>query len=317
MAVRRGETLPFCTDIVYGKESNKMNNRMIRYIQKAYYNALRIPLRPNSRFVFMSDCHRGDGSAADDFRQNQNLYLAALHHYNRDGYTYVELGDGDELWKNKNCCTIMEAHDLVFDELSCLYQEGRAFFLYGNHDMVKKKKKTGQNYQNYFSECRRCYCPLFPDVVFHESIILQRPEKKGEVLLLHGHQADFFNNCLWKLGRFLVRYFWRPLELLGVKNPTETSVRNQKQEVVEQLLSHWAQVHQTVLIAGHTHKTSFGEEKSPFYYNDGCCVHTGYITCLELEDENLTLVRWSAHVRENGTLYIGRDVLAGPKRLFP
>ena len=51
----------------------------------------------SSKFIFMSDCHRGDGSWADSFRKNRNNYYAALTYYYNNNYTYIELGDGDEL----------------------------------------------------------------------------------------------------------------------------------------------------------------------------------------------------------------------------
>lgn len=47
-----------------------------------------------------SDCHRGDGSFADDFANNRNIYMHALNQYYKNDFQYIELGDGDELWEN-------------------------------------------------------------------------------------------------------------------------------------------------------------------------------------------------------------------------
>ena len=47
-----------------------------------------------SRYIIMSDCHRGDGSVSDEFLKDKNVYLAAMDHYWKEGFTYIE-GGGD------------------------------------------------------------------------------------------------------------------------------------------------------------------------------------------------------------------------------
>ncbi len=65
-----------------------------RRIDRALKNALQLPLNACSRYVIMSDCHRGEGTMNDNFLKNQNLYYAALNCYRERGFFYVELGDG-------------------------------------------------------------------------------------------------------------------------------------------------------------------------------------------------------------------------------
>ena len=69
-------------------------------ITKAYQTARRISYNDESKFIVFSDVHRGDNSFADDFANNRNIYHHALNHYFKNGFTYCELGDGDELWEN-------------------------------------------------------------------------------------------------------------------------------------------------------------------------------------------------------------------------
>ena len=64
---------------------------------KALENATVIPFDENSKFIIFSDCHRGDNSFADDFANNRNTYFHALKEYHKNGFTYIELGDGNEL----------------------------------------------------------------------------------------------------------------------------------------------------------------------------------------------------------------------------
>ena len=51
----------------------------------------------SSRYVIMSDCHRGDGSKSDEFLKNKNSFTAALDYHWKNGFTYVGAREGDEL----------------------------------------------------------------------------------------------------------------------------------------------------------------------------------------------------------------------------
>lgn len=70
-----------------------------RRINKAVKTAGIIDGSEQTRIVFFCDCHRGDGSWSDSFLHNKILYQAALDYYWINGFTYVEVGDGDELWE--------------------------------------------------------------------------------------------------------------------------------------------------------------------------------------------------------------------------
>ncbi len=48
------------------------------------------------------------------FSKNQNLYFAALNYYYEREFSYVELGDGDELWENRSISQIIDIHSDVF-----------------------------------------------------------------------------------------------------------------------------------------------------------------------------------------------------------
>jgi len=110
-------------------------------LSKSFEGALRLPLTERSKYVFISDCHRGVGNSNDNFLKNQNLYFAALQHYYKSGYTYIELGDGDELWENRSMQCIKENHMQSFEMLSMFYRQNRFFAVYGNHDITKKSSK--------------------------------------------------------------------------------------------------------------------------------------------------------------------------------
>ncbi len=296
-----------------------MNSR--KRLSHIFESADRVPIQDSSRIILMSDCHRGAGSRADEFSNNENLYLSALNHYYKGGYTYIEIGDGDELWENKKMSDIINAHAGVFRLLSKFYRNRRLYFIYGNHDMVKRSEKyLKANLNEYYDKQAGAVRPLFKNVKVHEGLVLvyQSADQlllNREILLVHGHQVDFLNSRMWKSARFLVRYLWKPLQLFGLKNPTSPAQNQEKKELVGKRLTEWVLRENHMLIAGHNHRPMFPELGEPLYFNDGSCVHPRFITGIEISGGEITLIKWSVKVKEEGILYVGRDIIAGPKKL--
>ena len=129
--------------------------------------------------------------------------------------------------------------------------------------------------------------------------------------MLHGHQVDFLNSTLWRLSRFLVRYIWRKLEFIGIKDPTGAGRIYSGNTKVEKKLKKWSIKNNKIVIAGHTHRPIFPQNGDGLYFNDGSCVHPNGITCLEIENGNITLVKWYFYTNEGDILSVERIVLAG------
>ncbi len=284
-----------------------------RRLNRAFRNAIELPLNCTSKYVLMSDCHRGTGNTSDNFLKNQHIYFAALKYYYQNHFTYIEMGDGDELWENKNFKNIIDIHSDVFWMFSRFYQENRLYMLFGNHDMEKQQPSFGEKYaKRYFCTSTQREEALLPNITFHEAIILRSkstPEKS--LYLIHGHQASTLNYTFWRLARFLVRHLWRPLELRGVNDPTSAAKDYKVKTKTEEKLNRWATSHQHTLIAGHTHRPVLSAS-SPYYCNTGSCIHPRCITCIEVEHDTMTLVKWYTTARNDKTLYVARKVLSGP-----
>ncbi len=279
-------------------------------LNKTFKNAPVLPMGDGCRYVLFSDCHRGNGTHNDNFILNQHLYLAALRHYFQAGYTYIELGDGDELWENRHMEQIKEIHSDVFWQLSRFYDENRLYMIYGNHDMVKKYPSfANKKFASFFCTTHQRNEPLFPGIRFYPGIVL-RNEKAGESLYLtHGHQASLMNSTLWPINCFLVRYLWKPLEQIGILDPTSAAKNYTSKQRSENRLASWAKFHNRTLITGHTHRPMMRTEESP-YLNTGSCVHPQCVTCIEVCDEALILVKWYMGARNSGSLYVERQELA-------
>lgn len=302
-----------------------------RRLDKSFRNAPVLALHPHSKIVLISDCHRGVGNANDNFLKNQHLYFAALRHYYANGFVYIELGDGDELWENRSLAAIQEIHSNVFWLLSLFQKENRLYLLYGNHDHVMKNSLEFPHHEGIVLKICRTGYGASHNVgqtgrgIFHDTGRADRTGLQGtmasrsprclELYLTHGHQADMLNSTFWKLSRFLVRYLWKPLEQLGVLDPTSAAKNYRHRQRSEKRLSAWAVKKNCYLVTGHTHRPMLGNAETR-YFNTGSCVHPRCITCLEIEGGNISLVKWHVETRQDRSLFVSRSVLAGPLPLF-
>jgi UDP-2,3-diacylglucosamine pyrophosphatase LpxH len=285
-------------------------------LNRLFETAPRIPFDNRSKLVLFSDCHRGEGSWADNFAKNQGLFSYALNHYYENGFTYIELGDGEELWENKRLQNIVDSYRNIYRMFSRFYGKKRLYMLYGNHDMEKRNPEKTKCLDTVFDSRKNCLTALCPGISFYESLVLKEKDGDTEILLLHGHQADFINYNLWILSRFLVRYLWKPLEMVGMHDPTSAAKNDNRRISIERKLMGWSEKENRMLIAGHTHRPLFPGEDEPPYYNDGSCVHPRCITCIEIQNGEIMLVKWAYFVRKDGTVYVGRELLEPPRKII-
>ncbi|HHT38326.1 MAG TPA: serine/threonine protein phosphatase [Mollicutes bacterium] len=290
--------------------------RVSKRLSQVLQTSKEIPFDDTTKIIIISDCHRGDNSRSDNFAKNKNIYLAALRYYLKEDYIYIEIGDGDELWENKYLSTVINNHIDVFTLLSKFYRKKRLYMLFGNHDIIKRNRWLRKNImREFYDEKRKKYITLFPHIEIDEGLILRYNETGDTIFLTHGHQGDFFNDNVWKLTRFLVRYVWKPLELIGVRNPTSAATNHNRQKSVEKKLISWSIKNKQMIIAGHTHRAVIPEVGEHLYFNDGCCTHPRHITCIEIVNGEISLVKWDVKFKENRTLYIDREIISGPTKL--
>ena len=285
---------------------------------KAYTTAKRLSFNNASKFVIFSDCHRGDNSFADDFANNRNIYYHALKYYYNEGFTYCELGDGDELWENIEFKEILEAHQNVFDLMRLFFQENRLHRIVGNHDMVYRNKKfVEKNLFSYFNKVTGKDEPLFPGIEFTEGLLFTHETTGQEIFMVHGHQADWMNYVGWKFNRFMVRALWRQLQIFGIGDPTSPAKNYKELIKVEKRTKRWIIENKNLFtITGHTHRPRFPEPGDIAYFNDGSCVHPRSITGLEIEDGAVSLIKWHIATTEDGTLKVIKRLLEGPQKII-
>lgn len=285
-------------------------------VTKAYNNAKKIIYKDNSKFVIMSDIHRGYKRKHDNFADNEDIYMAALKRYYKDNFTYIELGDGEELWENRSMDVIVQTYLDVYLLFRKFYKKNRLYLIYGNHDIEKRNPKFAeQHLYEYYDANKKKHKDLLKGINIYESIILESKNYEGEIFLLHGHQVDMLNNRFWRLARFLVRLLWKPLEHIGIKDPTSTAQVYEKKKAVEKKLTEWIIENKVMMITGHTHKPMFSDFDTPAYFNDGSCVSEDAITAIEIENDEISLVKWYYEKNKNGDKIVTKENMAEPAKI--
>ena len=285
-----------------------------------YNKCERVEIDNSSKFIIISDVHRGDGTFADSLIDNRNIYFAALRHYYNEGYTLIEAGDGDELWKNKDFIDIAYNYKGVFKMLNRFNSDKRLFMLYGNHDKAKGSRdfinrqiKKLKSVEPGFGED---FIKLASNIEYKEGIVLKYKPVMKDIFVTHGHQVDFMNYEFAFISKFLVRHVWRFMEgIAGFKAPTSPANSYKKGGIVSDKLEAWAEDNKKCLIAGHTHKSRFPKPGESMYFNDGCCCMPYAISGIEINNGTIALVKWATYVRKDNSLYIVRNLVSKPEKL--
>ena len=264
---------------------------MLNKLNEILAKSSEITINNKSKIVIMSDCHRGSGGVLDNYLKNKLIHERALKYYYKKGYTYIELGDGDELWEVDDYKQIIKEYINIFRIIKKFHQKKRLIMIYGNHDINKRDiNMMNSTFSTYYNSEKNKEEKLLFDLKVEESIVLRY--KKYKLLLIHGHQIDFLSGKLIYLAKFLVRNFWRVLERRIIKDPTDAMKNYPAKNKQELKLKKWSLDNNILLIAGHTHHPIFPKKSESRYFNSGSCIHPNGISCLEIENGCISLVKW-------------------------
>jgi len=290
-----------------------MNMQTGKRLSQAYKNARVEYIDENSNYIFFSDCHRGDGSLSDEFARNKNIFLYALEYYFKNGFIYVEAGDGDELWEHSKFKDIVNANIAIFEAIKSFFHKDRFIMLYGNHNIyLKDHEYVKRNFDSYYDEYNEVLLNFLKGIKPVEALLLKTKRTGQEILAVHGHQGDLPNDQLWRLSMLSVKYFWRFLHAFGFQNPSSPVKNAPKRHKIEKNYNRWISEHRVMLICGHTHRYKYPKTRDLPYFNTGCCIFPSSITGIEITKGMIQLVQWRTMVYQDGILHIERTVLRGP-----
>ncbi|MBN1178799.1 MAG: serine/threonine protein phosphatase [Anaerolineae bacterium] len=280
-----------------------------RRLTRVYEDAYEVPFDNASRVVFFSDCHRGDRSGADAFVQNEAVFTHALTHYYQHGFTYIEVGDGDELWQNRRASDVIRAYRRIYDLLHTFDADERLHLIVGNHDVQQRPLNRVEK----------------EGLVAREGLILRHVQTGQQLFVFHGHQVDSYSEQLRLVGRTMARS-WRRIQDMGVRNDAVWMGTSRKWRAMrggvsryQQMRTHnierqimaWAQTDRRTVICAHTHQAAFPTGGTPSYFNTGSCVRPGGITGIEISDGEIRLVKWS----DGEGRYPRRELVAASRAL--
>lgn len=292
-----------------------MSGKKLNYL---YEHGLTVNFDDKDKIVFISDIHRGDGTFSDSLFPNRNIYITALKYYFRNNFIYVEVGDSDELWKNKNFCEISYIYEDVFKVLNKFKDKNKIYCIYGNHDYAKKNKSFLRKEENSLrklgTDYGRSFLNFINNMQFYEGINFLYKPIGEKFLVTHGHQLDLLNDEFKFVSKILVRYIWKFLNgIAGFRDPASSAKSNTKRSRIDIKLQQWSRENGKMLICGHTHNSRFPDLYEPAYFNDGCCVLPYTMTAIEIEHGNIALIKWTIDADENGFLQVKRKYIVEPK----
>ncbi len=110
--------------------------RLYKQLDALYDDAFRYKLEEGDKLVIFSDLHMGDGSPKDDFRSNAGLFKSVIEKfYFKNEYKLILNGDVEELLRYP-IGKITKRWKKIYDVFRMYHAENRLFKTVGNHDML-------------------------------------------------------------------------------------------------------------------------------------------------------------------------------------
>ncbi|GAB6089807.1 metallophosphoesterase [Spirochaeta dissipatitropha] len=211
----------------------------------------------SSRYIILSDLHRGKRDRADDFRHSERAFNASLAWYYELGYTLVILGDAEELWQ-EHPGKVTQAYHHSLELEAKFHRKNRYIRIWGNHDDEWESSL----------QVKRYLAPIFgPDLAVHEAVLLpviQDSKEIGQLFLVHGHQGSREGDRWGKIARGMVRLLYRPFQRISGFSHSTPADSWELREGHNKALNDWTSEHPgVILIAGHTHRPVFASQTHP------------------------------------------------------
>jgi UDP-2,3-diacylglucosamine pyrophosphatase LpxH len=265
-----------------------------RRLDQIFKRAPELPFDDGSKIILLSDAHRGDRGVNDEFAPNEDLFVHALSHYATAGFTYIELGDGDDLWQTPRFSDIEAAYPRVFALLHQFKQQNRLHLILGNHEV------QGRQYHRASKG----------EWTIGEGLVLRYRHTGQRLFAVHGHQVDFWCDQLSLLTQQLVWSARRRSQYVSrTANTFATQQRkrlanfatgawarwyaSQQQKQTQQMID-WVRSRHQPAIVGHTHLPQFPSRENVPCFNTGSCINPGYLTGIEIQNGLLRFVKWFA-----------------------
>jgi len=199
----------------------------------------------SDRYIIFSDVHKGDRErGSDDFQRNEMIYCYALQYYLDHDYRLILNGDVEEGWEAEYPAIIQAYESTAFamERHFASQGNGRYLRIYGNHDLDWADPQQVNEH----------LVPVLGPIQVHPAVFLG-----DRIFIVHGHQGGIYSDRLARRSRFVVRYFWRPLQRIFGLQSNRAAENNLIRRNRDKHLYEWAKANRLLLIAGHTHRAMF------------------------------------------------------------
>lgn len=285
------------------------------------------------KIIIFSDQHKGAKNKADDFAICEKNYVAALDYYFNQGFQFINLGDGEELWEN-NIFQVRKYNKPSFEKEKLFVQQKRFIKIFGNHDLYWANDPLA------WLQLQIIYGEKIP--VYEGCILNTRFNNRSfQIYLTHGHQGDLQSDGN-AFSKFFVANIWGPLQGWLDINPNTPAFNNQLKTLHNSIMYEWSSIEKNMLlVTGHTHQPVFlslthlerlyvklaNAKKNndvekvrsveaeiakaepvnptppdlsktiPSYFNTGCCCfNDGDITGIEIAEGCIRLIKWHSKI---------------------
>lgn len=281
------------------------------------------------RLIMFSDLHRGSRDEADDFIRCEDTYAHALKSYLQENWHLALLGDIEELWEN-SITEVVRSYPQILALEDQFAQQSRLLRIWGNHDDFWRESFV---FRHYFKQlfktvdCRECIVlRCFRDGDFLGEVSLMHGHQGSWTSEKFATISRFFVRYGWRYFQKFTGYkLSGPSQSLVLKSETDHAMYHWA--LKERKILVCGHTHSPVFMSGtyldhideqlaihaHDDKESkhWQEEKEkhkernthihvhghryPMYFNTGCCSYRdGDITGIEMDGDELRLIKWSA-----------------------
>jgi UDP-2,3-diacylglucosamine pyrophosphatase LpxH len=212
----------------------------------------------SGKFIIFSDQHKGRRNGADDFMLAEPNYLAALDHYSREDYFFINLGDSEELWEN-TLWQVRKKNKATFEAEKKFIAHNRYIKISGNHDLYWNTSPLAPvDLQLMYGERIKVYEGLILQTLVTDTASADPLDHSPlTIYLTHGHQGDAQSDGNW-FSKFFVGWIWAPLQALLRINPNTPAYDAEKKTLHNSLMYDWISPQPgKMLITGHTHQPVF------------------------------------------------------------
>ena len=250
------------------------------------------------RFIILSDQHKGARDGSDVFARAAKNYFEALEYYNRQKFTYINLGDSEELWEN--LFVTVKRHNKNTFEAEKKFLERKAFVkIFGNHDLYwDNDPLAAVSLLQIYGEAVKIY----------EGAILQTTVNNIplNIYLTHGHQGDLQSDGNW-FSKWFVSDIWAPFQAYLRINPNTPANNDQLKTDHNRLMYEWSSKRKnTILITGHTHQPVFRSltELEIVYEKLGYATQEGNTELVKQIQDRITKLHLQGNATPNFTGYL-------------